>query len=447
MPSPVKKFTLTHLLYFIFLNIIMTTDTGFTAPLITKISTIFSVTVSEISWLISIMAITAAAFMPLWGYLADKLNRVHLIFAITLVGAIIHLVTAFTITARAEFWVFGLMRFLAVIDTVAVGPAVYTLITDMVPASQRGVIIGWIGFAGTLGIGTGIVVSGVMPTIFYGENFPLEFPFLFDFFGGVLFCVLTVFIKEPARGAHEEGLKELQGREATRLAELTTNRWSFFKKSVNLMLLSFQFLCNVVSTALGTYFITFLVKQYAVPTSIATLLMMGIFGIELLSQVLWGGAGDRRYRSAKNGRSRLMIVIMGIGGCFLIPAFLIPFNFQDRSWMFALFAIMLATGSFFVVGTSPNLNALVADVNFPEVRGSINSIVLISQTAATAIFSPLFAFLAEATPLNYSGSFFIFMATCIPIAFVILIAMKGLIVPNIDAIQAELQRRASESVA
>ena len=382
--------------------------------------------------------------MPLWGYLADKVNRIHLIFAITLAGAMIHLATACTIIDRTEFWVFGVMRFLAVVDTVAVGPAVYTLITDMVPAKERGAIIGWVGFAGLIGIGMGSIVSGVIPTLLYGPDFPLEFPFVFDFFAGALFCALTLFMKEPARGAQEEGLKELQERGVSYKITATTNRWAFFKKRVNLLLLSFQFLCYVISTVLGTYFITFLVRQYGVSTGLATMLMMGIFGIELLGQIFWGNKGDKSFREEKDGRSRIIIRIMEVGACFLIPAFLLPFDFQERFWLFIVFAIMLALGAFFVVGTTPNVSALVADVNFPEVRGSINSIFFLAQTASTAIFSPLFAFLAEATPLNYSGSYFIFMVVCIPLACIILIVTRKSIVPNIEAMQAELQHRANE---
>jgi len=77
-------FTVHHLLYFIFLSVIMTTDAGFDAPLLVKMEEVFGVNQLSIAFLISIMAIAGAIFLPLWGAIADKVNRVRLIFIMIL---------------------------------------------------------------------------------------------------------------------------------------------------------------------------------------------------------------------------------------------------------------------------------------------------------------------------------------------------------------------------
>ncbi len=437
-------FTLHHLLYFIFLSVIMTTDAGFDAPLLLKMGEVFGVNQLSIAFLISIMAIAGAVFLPLWGAIADKVNRVRLIFLMILSGSIVSLLTVFTISLRTEFWLFGLMRFLAVVINTALGPAVFTLLVDFVPSKDRGGVMGWMGIAGTAAIGLGMTVSGIIPSLIYGSNFPLEFPYLFDFFAGLFYCGLTLTLKEPERGAQDEGLEELRKRGETYDYTLTLDgTLDFFRRPINLKLFSFYFLLIIVNSTLGKLFILFLNVQHGVQTGLATLMMFSIFGIQLVGQIYWGNVADRKFRETKDGRLKVMIKILGIGMCFIIPAFLIPFTFNYPAGviLFYIFAIVLATGSFFIIGTHPNTGVIVADVNFPEVRATTNSIMLLANTAATAIFIPIFTILALYTPLNYSGTYFLFMLICFPSAFLFLLSMRKSIIPNIERIQEELKRR------
>ncbi|MFX0102413.1 MAG: MFS transporter [Candidatus Hodarchaeota archaeon] len=431
-----------HLLYFIFLNVIMTTDAGFMAPLFSRISEIFNVSDTDISWLISIMSIASAVFLPLWGMISDKVNRVYMIFFMVLAGALISLCTVFTITARSEFWFFGLMRLLAVVINTSLGPAIFTLLADLVASRERGVIIGWMGIAGTVAIGMGFIVSGIIPAIIYGDDFPLAFPFWFDFFAGIGFCGLTLLLKEPERGAKDEGLMALHEKGERYEYSLTLDgARDILKKKVNLQLLLFTFLIVVGNSALGTFFIKFLEEQHGLGTGLATLIMFGVFGVQLAGQIYWGGIGDRRFKERKEGRLKVMIRILSIGSFFLVPAFLIPFDFQDRSWMFYIFAIIMAIGSFFAVGVNPNRGVLVADVNYPEERGTVNSIMFLANTAATASIAPIFAMLAERTPLNYSGAFFLVLAVSLPSSILVLLPMRETIGPGIEKIQEDLRKR------
>ncbi|NVM02962.1 MAG: MFS transporter [Candidatus Helarchaeota archaeon] len=300
------------------------------------------------------------------------------------------------------------------------------------------------GIAGTAAIGLGMTVSGIIPSLIYGSNFPLEFPFMFDFFAGLFYCGLTLTLKEPERGAQDEGLEELRQRGETYDYTLTLDgALDFFKRSINLKLFFFLFLLIIVNSTLGKLFILFLNVQHGVSTGLATLMMFSIFGIQLVGQIYWGNIADRKYREKKDGRLNVMIKILGIGMCFIIPAFLIPFTFNYPAGiiLFYIFAIVLATGSFFIIGTHPNTGVIVADVNFPEVRATTNSIMLLANTAATAIFIPIFTILAIYTPLNYSGTYFIFMLICFPSAFLFLLSMRKSIIPNIEKIQEELRRR------
>lgn len=437
-----NKFTTIHLLYFIFLNIIMTTDAGFDAPLISKMISTFGVTDVDVAILMSFMAISIAIFLPIWGIVADKVNRVHMIFVSVCLGSIVSFFTVITIELRTEFWVFCVMRLLAAIINTSLGPAIFTLLVDFVPAKNRGGIIGWMGIAGTAAVGLGMIVSGIIPTIFYGEDFPLQFPFWFDFIAGIISCGLTLLLREPKRGATEEALKELHEQGETYNFSLTLNgALDFFRVPINLKIFFFNFLTIIVNTVLGKFFIRFLESQYGIGSGLATLIMFMIFGVQLAGQIVWGNKGDVEYRKKKEGRLNVMIMVLGIGMCFLIPAFLVPFNFEELFWLFPVFAILLSVGSFFGVGCSPNTGVIVAEINFPEVRATVNSIMFLANTAATAIFAPIFTILAITTPLNYSGTYFLFILICFPTAFLILLTIKKPLIPRIDFIQAELKKR------
>ncbi len=437
-----NKFTLFYLLYFIFLNIILTTDVGFTAPLIAKIALYFGVERIYVSWLISIMAIASAAFLPVWGVIADIVNRVKLIFIIVLSGAFVSFLTIFTISFHADFWIFGVMRFLAVVINASLGPAVFSLLVDLVPSKNRGAVIGWMGIAGTAAVGLGYIVSGIIPPLIYGSDFPLEFPFWFDFFAGLFFCGLTFRLKEPKRGGTDEGLRELYEKGETYTYTLTFDgALDFFRNPLNRKMFVFQFLIFTVNTMLGTYFITFLEVQHGREPMFGTIWMFIIFGIQLVGQIYWGGQGDKNFREKKDGRLLTMIKSSSIALCFLIPVFLVPFNFNGGVGLFYLFALILAIGSFFGVGVNPNSGVVVADLNFPEVRATVNSLMFLAHTAALAISAPLFVTIAESTPLNYSGTYFMYISICLPLALLILLSMRKSIIPGIEKIQVELQRR------
>ncbi len=440
------KFTILHLLYFINLNIVITTDAGFLAPLISKMMIVFGVSLIQISLYISLMTLIPALLIPIFGIMADKLKRILIIFFTVLSGALVSVIMAFVIISELNFIFFALFGILAATMNAAIGPAIFSLLVDYVPPSNRAGIIAWLGISGTAAIGLGYLVSGIIPSIIYGPQFPLWFPYIFDAVLGFIFAGLILLIKEPHRGIQEEGLRELYEKGGSYEYTLTfAGAKDFIKKPINRRILLFEFFLRIRHAILGTYFITFLIVTHGFNELTATEVMFALFGIQLIGQVYFGRKGDIAYQSRKDGHLQVMIKTLGLSLFFVPWVFLIPFNFQTTTGLalFFLFAGVLIIGSFFEVGAIPSVGAILAEVNPPEVRGTANSINFLLITIGRAIMVPLYAIICiDLLNGNYALTFFFFILFDIP-AFIILLTMRKIMVPSIEKIQEELKVRIS----
>lgn len=440
----VPKFTIWHLIYFVWLNIIITTDAGFIAPLISKMMKVFNISLIEMSIYISFMTLIPALLIPIFGFIADKFKRVLIIFILVISGALVSSMVAFIIAIWLNFIYFAFFGILAAIINAAIGPAIFSLIVDYIPAQNRAGVIAWMGIAGTVAIGLGYIVSGIIPGLIFGPNFPLWFPYVFDAVGGFIFAGLGLFLKEPQRGIQEEGLKELYKKGGAYEYTLTFDgAKDYIKKPMNQRLLMFEFFVRFRHAILGTYFITFLIITHGFNEFSATNVMFAIFGIQLLGQVYWGNKGDRAFASQKDGHLKVMIKTLTISLFLVTWVFLIPFNFNTNIGilLFVLFAFILSMGSFFEVGSLPSSGAVLAAVNLPEIRGTASSMTFLITTIGKAIAIPLFAIICiNLLNGNYALTFFFFILFDIP-AFLILLSMKKFVVPSIDGVQEELKSR------
>ncbi len=438
------KFTILHLLYFINLSIITNTDAGFIAPLIVKIKSTFLVDLITVSVYLTLLTIIPALLVPAFGIVADKFKRSPIIFIIVLCGAIISSLMVLVIMFSQNFILFAFFGIIAGIINFSLGPILFSLIVDYVPAKNRAGVIGWMGIAGTSAIALGFIVSGIIPISLFGSDFPLWFPYIFDAIFGFIFAGLTLLLKEPPRGIQEEGLMDLYSKGEKYEYTLTfKGTIKYIKNPINQRIILFVSFSTILSGMLGTYFITFLIENHGFNEATATLVMFAIFGIQLFGQIYWGKKGDQIYQTVKNGHLKIMIKTLIMSIIFVSWVFLIPFNFETSIgfYLFLFFAIILAIGSFFGVGPIPNTGAVVASVNLPEIRGTANSINFLLKTIIKAIMIFLFAVISvNLLKNNYALTFFFFTLFNIP-AIIILFTMKKIIINSIEKVQEELKER------
>jgi MFS family permease len=430
------------LLFFIALNIITTTDAGFNAPLIVKMTSVFNVDVVVVSFYLSLLTTIPALLIPIFGILSDKFKRVLIVFIVVLCGALVSVLIVLVILFVQNFVIFAIFGILAGTINIALGPTLFSLIVDYVPAKNRAGVIGWMGIAGTTAIALGFIVSGIIPVSIFGPDFPLWFPYVFDAVSGFLFAGLTLLIKEPPRGIQEEGLSELYAKGESYSYTLTfEGAKDFIRSPINQRLILFNVFSKILSGMLGTYFITFLIINHGFNEATATYIMFAIFGIQLFGQIFWGNKGDKAFQIEKDGHLKIMIKTTLMALFFVTWVFLIPFNFETQVgiYLFLFFAIILAIGSFFGVGSIPSFGAVIAAVNPPEIRGTANSINFLITTVVKSVFLIIFALIAvNLLNNNYSLTFFFFALSYIP-TLLVLLTMRKIIVPSIDKVQEKLK--------
>ncbi len=414
-------------------------DAGFIAPLIVKMQNMFNITLIEIAFFLSLLTLIPALLNPTFGILADKYKRLVIIFIAILCGATVSTLMVVVILFTQNFMLFATLGILAAIINIAIGPAVFSLLVDFVPAKNRAGVIGWMGIAGTTAVGLGFIVSGIIPGIIFGPDFPLWFPYAFDAVAGFIFAGLTLLIKEPPRGIQEEGLQDLY--ESGKKYEYTLTfdgAKGYITKRMNQKIISFLVFVRLLSGMLGAYFITFLIVNHGFTVGNATSLMMLIFAVQLFGQVYWGKKGDQAFQAQKDRHVKIMIKTLTISILLVTWIWFI----QADLW-FVVFCIVLAVGSFYGVGVNPNIGAVVAAVNPPEIRATANSVNFLVTIVVKSVMLVLFALICvNLLNSNYALTFFFFSLFYIP-ALAILFSMKKTIIHTIENVQEELKEKST----
>ena len=141
------------------------------------------------------------------GYLSDRadlgrrLSRKWLLVAVALFGQAACLATAFCRTYEQLYWA----RAFTGVGIGGAFPLIYSLLADYFPSERRASANATLGLAMGLGIAGGQLMAGLLV-----QSHGWRFPFLVIAVPGlVLNLAFALFAREPRRGQHEAGLKEL----------------------------------------------------------------------------------------------------------------------------------------------------------------------------------------------------------------------------------------------
>ncbi len=290
------------------------------------------------------------------GYGADLMSRKNLFVLIVFIGEIPCLLSGFADT-YTEFFI---MRVLTGIGIGGIIPLTYSLLGDLYSANERIKVITLIGLASGMGIAIGQLTAGMI-----GDSFGWRLPFILfaipNFIMGVIF-LLTV--KEPTRGQMDHNVKSF------RISDFKDFS-SLFKIKTNLLV----FLQGIFGTIPWGVFSIFIIdyfvvdKGYLRPT--ATLVITLIGGMALISSLIGGFVGNKLYR--KN--PKYLPLFCGISTILgIIPtAFLInaPMRTEQNEMMLVIYA---ACTGLLIAMTSPNMKAILMNVNSPFSRGTVFSL-------------------------------------------------------------------------
>jgi MFS family permease len=120
-------------------------------------------------------------------------------------------------------------------------------------------------------------------------------------------------------------------------------------------------------------------NDYHLSSSIATTMLLLIFGSQMISGPIIGKIGDRKKLNDKNGRIKIVLICLISGSLFYIIGFSLIFSSADLS-ILILFFILLFSGAFFFGGIDPLLQATLGDISSSKIRSTVYSLNFLSYT-------------------------------------------------------------------
>ena len=391
---------------------------------------------TEIGLLASAFAVVGAlAIVPI-GILTDRARRV----TILLVCVGIWCVAMGVAAAAMSFAVLFAARITLGVLSAAGGPPVTSMIGDLFPADVRGRVLGWVKSGELAGAGLGFLVAGLVVWAFSWRGVFVTLALL-----GVVVAVAVARLREPRRGgendlpgADERGvdaptqLKELVAEDdaeappelvlegdQSELSMRPAMEYVFRVRTV-VMIVAASALGDVFFTALQVFGVLYLVEQFGISASEASILipLVGVGGF--VGVVLGGKFGDVLIEhGVLNGRLNIGAWSYLAAAIVLVPVFVVT------SLAVAL-PFLVVAGALLTAPIAP-LEAARLDVVHPQLRGRAEGARMVARVAAQAVAPLVFGVLSSTfgrteaeglqvaflvlLPLLAASSFLLFLAT------------------------------------
>ncbi|MBN8589722.1 MAG: MFS transporter [Rhodothermia bacterium] len=293
------------------------------------------------------------------GHWTDRVSRKPLFIVVVLMGAIPCLLTGFVQNYTQLFW----LRALTGIGIGGALPLVYSLLGDLYPRSQRAKATGVIALAMGLGVALGQLMAG-----FLGPTYGWRMPFILLAFPNIFLVILFgVWVKEPKRGAVEGEVSEGDLPEKLNLKAVN----SLFQVRTNRLIFAQSILATVPWGVFFTFLNDFYAQDKGFSVEEATLIVMGAGVASIFGAYIGGLWGNRLYNQAPRKLPQLAgwTTLAGVFPVLLLLNYPPQIGVTEREMVWPL--LLAALSGFLVVIASPNIRAMLINVNNPHTRGSV----------------------------------------------------------------------------
>jgi predicted MFS family arabinose efflux permease len=364
----------------------------------------FGVGNTAIGLLASAFAIVGAlAIFPI-GILTDRARRITILVVCIGIWCLAMGVAA----AAMSFAVLFAARVSLGVMSAAGGPPVTSLVGDLFPADVRGRVLGWVKSGELVGAGVGFLVAGVVVALTSWRGVFVVLALM-----GLAVGWVIARVPEPRRGG-ENDLPGSGGRgidAPTHLAELVEEQGVEPKEDVILegdvsamplrpaieyvmhvrtvvMIIIASALGDVFFTALQVFGVLFLVDQFGISASTASILIP-LVGVGGFVGVLAGGRGGDLLieRGVLTGRIKIGVWSYLGASITLVPVFVV-------SSLAVALPFLVVSGALLTAPIAP-LEAARLDVVHPQLRGRAESARMIARVAAQAAAPLLFGLLSS----------------------------------------------------
>ncbi|MBN2149870.1 MAG: MFS transporter [Candidatus Lokiarchaeota archaeon] len=315
---------------------------------------------------------TSGVVMVVFGYLADKLARVRILFAGTLLFSVPSVLVALVGAGITGYVLFFILQMVSGAGLGMTIPVTFSLTGDIVPQNDRAKGFSYFSIATLLGGVVASVLAGIVPAS--------QWKVLYIGIGiaGIMASVMSFFLKEPNRVGRDylytSGKESVEYSYRIRRADLNV----IVKKRTNIWLI-----INFVDT-IPTGIILFLLYKYMkdfhnVEKDMTLVFLAFVLIGTLVGTIVFGSIADRLFKKG-NKRARVLLALFAnvTPIPFVFIAFLVPFWFEGAT-IIDLFMIpgavltitLLTVGLFLNGATNGSWYATVVDINLPEHRGTV----------------------------------------------------------------------------
>jgi MFS family permease len=383
----------------------------------------FGITMTQMGAVSTGALLIGAIFYPLWGYLYDRYARAKLLALASFLWGATTWLSAIAPTYRA----FLVTRASTGIDDSSY-PGLYSLIADYFAPRVRGKIYGLLELTMPLGYLTGMVLAMLLR-----ESIGWRSVFYITGGAGIVLSVVIFFgVREPARGASEPEMAELE--------KVPTYRFSWrvvgglFRKKSLLLLFTQGFFGVFPWNVIAFWFFTYLERERGY-TGIPLLVTMAAAVIVLAAGYPLGGAlGDALFR--RTPRGRVIVATVGV----LLGAILLTITMRVPAENQTLFLIMLSLTAIFIPFAAPNVLSTVYDVTLPEVRSTAVAVQYFIESAGAALAPTIAGIIADRSSL---GDAILLICVSTWLLCGAFFAVVGFLIPqDIATLRREMRERA-----
>jgi MFS family permease len=373
-----------------------------------------------------------------WGYWGDRSDRKRLLLWGTLVWAI---GSGLSSTATV-YWQLFLWQFVTAIGLGVIASVGFSVISDFVSPSRRGLAMSFWG----LSQGLGGIVGGLLASQLGADDFALALRVVALL--GLAVAALYLLTYDPPRGLSEPELAQLH--EAGGTYEYRIDReqvHTLFRRRTNVWLILQGLSAQVAYGSIVWVPLLYQEKVMQAGYDLSTATRVGgilgaIFQIGGVFSILAGHIGDRVQRKTLSGRA--LVSAIGILGAipFFLAFFFVPLRNLDvtngagtgtllgevlrevatNPWVAAAFLTSIAAVAL-TGADSPNWFALISDVNLPEHRGTVFGLANFANGIGRAAGNGLTGTVAGAferalpPPLNWAVGLAVFQIFFLPTGY------------------------------
>jgi MFS transporter, ACDE family, multidrug resistance protein len=377
--------------------LVMTLGNSMLIPVLPMIEKQLHITSFQSSLLITMYSVVAIIFIPISGYISDRIGRKKVIIPSLLLAAIGGFISGWASWKMNE--PYGMIvagRMLQGLGAAGAFPIVLPLVGDLFPNdSEASSCLGTIETANTFGK----VLSPILGAMFASIVWFLPF-FAFPLFCAISLAMMLFFIKSPSKQDHPLPFRQFLQNVKTTFQREGCWLYAIFAIGGLLMLVLFAFLFFLSSRLEDDYGMDGIKKGWVLAIPLGTLCAVSFI------------------TGKKIGENKILMKwVIAIGGMFAGTAMIFAYFFPQLWWMVAFFSLAgIGIGVML-----PCLDALITEGIEKKERGTVTSFYSSLRFIGVAAGPPLAALLMKR---ETSMLLFLLVALCFLAGAIAFIAIK-----------------------